>query len=114
MGRASLAGIETAPDPDMVSYLFLARVRQELRGEKSGVDGVPGAYGGRGDGAELVVEPESVQKTPGTDGGGDQEDATEKRSGSQEPHQDDATKTSRVGHKAKGRPPLYVGAYLAL
>lgn len=30
-----------------VSYLFLARVRESLRGEKSGVDGVPGSYGGQ-------------------------------------------------------------------
>lgn len=38
-----------------VSYLFLARVQKDLRGEKSGPDGVPGAYRGNGVGAELVA-----------------------------------------------------------
>jgi SRSO17 transposase len=38
-----------------VSYLFLARVRKELRGGKSGPDGVPSAYCGGGLGAELVA-----------------------------------------------------------
>jgi SRSO17 transposase len=38
-----------------VSYLFLARVRNELRGKKTGVDRVPGAHGGRIAGAELVA-----------------------------------------------------------
>jgi SRSO17 transposase len=38
-----------------VSYLFLARVRKELRGKKPGPDGVPGAYRGGGVGAKLVA-----------------------------------------------------------
>jgi SRSO17 transposase len=38
-----------------VSYLFLARVRKDLRGEKSGLDRMPGAYCGRSAGAELVA-----------------------------------------------------------
>jgi SRSO17 transposase len=38
-----------------VSYLFLARVRGELRGEKSRGDGMPSACGGRIAGAELVA-----------------------------------------------------------
>jgi SRSO17 transposase len=38
-----------------VSYLFLARVRQELREKKSGADRVPGAYGDWIVGAELVA-----------------------------------------------------------
>ena len=38
-----------------VSHLFLAKVHQEFRGEKSGVDGMPGAYGDVGDGEELVA-----------------------------------------------------------
>lgn len=38
-----------------VSYLFLARVCRDRRGEKSGPDGVPGARGGGGVGAELVA-----------------------------------------------------------
>jgi SRSO17 transposase len=38
-----------------VSYLFLARVREKLRGKKSRADRVPGAYGGGIIGAELVA-----------------------------------------------------------
>jgi SRSO17 transposase len=38
-----------------VSHLFLAKVHQDLRGEKPGVDGVPGANGGVGVGEELVA-----------------------------------------------------------
>jgi len=38
-----------------VSYLFLARVREQLRGKKSGVDRVPSARGGLGAGAKLVA-----------------------------------------------------------
>jgi SRSO17 transposase len=38
-----------------VSYLFLARVREKLRGKKSPVDRVPSTQGGRTPGAELVA-----------------------------------------------------------
>jgi SRSO17 transposase len=38
-----------------VSYLFLARIREKLRGEKSGPNGVPGAHGRSSPGAELVA-----------------------------------------------------------
>ena len=38
-----------------VSYLFLARVRKRLRGEKSGPDGVPGACRRSGPGPQLVA-----------------------------------------------------------
>lgn len=38
-----------------VSYLFLARVREQLRGKKSRVDRVPSAYGSGITGAELVA-----------------------------------------------------------
>ena len=38
-----------------ISYLFLARLRKQSRGEKSGPDGLPSACGRRGLGAELVA-----------------------------------------------------------
>jgi SRSO17 transposase len=38
-----------------ISYLFLARVRKELRGKKPGPDGVPGPHRSSGAGAELVA-----------------------------------------------------------
>jgi len=39
-----------------VSYLFLARTKERLRGEKSGADGLPSAPGRGGFGAELATE----------------------------------------------------------
>ncbi len=38
-----------------ISYLFLARVRKGLRGEKSGTHGLPGACRGSGLSAELLA-----------------------------------------------------------
>jgi SRSO17 transposase len=38
-----------------VSHLFLAKVHQDLRGEKSGVNGLPSAYGDGGRGEEFVA-----------------------------------------------------------
>jgi SRSO17 transposase len=38
-----------------VSHLFLAKVHQDLRGEKPGVDGVPSAHGDGGGGEEYVA-----------------------------------------------------------
>jgi hypothetical protein len=38
-----------------ISYLFLARVRKELRGKKSGPDGMPSPHRGSSAGAELVA-----------------------------------------------------------
>jgi SRSO17 transposase len=38
-----------------VSHLFLAKVHQDLRGEKSGADGMPGPYSGGGSGEESMA-----------------------------------------------------------
>jgi SRSO17 transposase len=46
-----------------VSYLFLARVRERRRGEKSAADGVPGARGRRRAGAVVVAERPCVGRT---------------------------------------------------
>ena len=61
-----------------VSYLFLSRMREEFGGEKSGVDGVPGAHGDRGVDPELVAGPTPLDEVVGTNGGGDRADAEEK------------------------------------
>ena len=55
MGRASLAGIETAPDSDIGELLVSVASLRELRGKKSPTDRVPGAHGGRITGTELVA-----------------------------------------------------------
>jgi SRSO17 transposase len=82
-----------------VSYLFLTQVRQECGGEKSGVDGVPGAYGDRGIDPELVAGPTSLNQTGGPNGDGDPKDAAEDHGGTPEPHQADPPEAARVRHQ---------------
>jgi SRSO17 transposase len=53
-----------------ISYLFLARVHQELRGEKSGANGVSGPCGGGGVSAELGAGPGVVSQVGGEGGQG--------------------------------------------
>jgi len=97
-----------------VSYLFLSRMREELGGEKPGVDGVPGAYGDRGVDPELVAGATTVEEVVGTNGGGDRADAEEKRGGLQEPHQDDTKEAPSVRHQAHRSHRLRLGKDLAL
>lgn len=97
-----------------VSYLFLSRMREEFGGGKSGVDGVPGAYGDRGVDPELVAGATTVEEVVGTHGGGDRANAKEKRGGSQEPHKDDTKEATSVGHQAHRSSPLCLGKDLAL
>ncbi len=97
-----------------VSYLFLSRMREEFGGEKSGVDGVPGAQCDRGVDPELVAGATSVEEVAGTDSGGDRANAEEERVGTQEPHQGDTKEAPSVGHQAHRSPPLCLGKDLAL
>ena len=97
-----------------VSYLFLSRMRQEFGGEKSGADGVPGAYGPRGLDPLLVVGGASVAETAGADGSGAPEDAASQCDGTQEPHQTDTEAAPRVGYQTHRAAPVCVGENLAL
>jgi SRSO17 transposase len=97
-----------------VSYLFLARVRQEW-GEKPGADGVPAPHRDGGVGAVVVGErPSGLRTIAGKDGGEDHAPATTQRPSSQEPHQDHASETARAGHTINRVTTMYVGANLAL
>ena len=74
-----------------VSYLFLARVREDLRGEKPGTDGLPAAHGVGRLGPELGVVVAAVEGEAAGEGG--EEDhlgGAAQRPGSEEPHQDDS------------------------
>ena len=84
-----------------VSYLFLARVRQEEREKKPGADRLPIAYGhgGRGPLLGLVICP-SQDKTAGESGEEDSVAATPQRSRSQRPHHTDPTEVAIAGHRA--------------
>ena len=96
-----------------VSYLFLSRIRREY-GKKTGVDGVPGAYGAGGFDSKLVVEPAPREEASEPDRPRTAEDASANCGSSQEPHQGDTTKTSRVRHQAQRSSTLHVGKDLAL
>ena len=97
-----------------VSYLFLSRMREEFGGEKSGVDGVPGAHGDRGVDPELVAGGTPLEEVVGTDGGGDRADAEEERGGSEESHQGNSKETACVGHQTDRASSVRLGEDLAL
>ena len=97
-----------------VSYLFLARMRQEFGGEKPGADGVPGARCDRRLHPVLVAGPDSPKETSGTDGGEDPAGAAAECPGTEVPYQEDAAQTPQIGHQAHRTPTLYMGQDLAL
>lgn len=97
-----------------VSYLFLARVRQEFGGEKPGADGVPGAHGGGGFDPVLVAGPEPAAEAVRADVGGDRAGAAAERAGAALPHQADVAPAARPGRQAHRNPSLQMGGNLAL
>ena len=97
-----------------VSYLFLSRMHEEFGGEKSGVDGVPGAHGDRGVGPVLVAGGTPVGEAVGAYGGGDQANTEEKRVSTEEPHQGNSKEAASVGHQPHGTSPVRLGENLAL
>ena len=97
-----------------VSYLFLSRVRQEFGGEKPGVDGVPGAHGGRGAVPVLVVEREALDEAAGADRVEDQAGPTPQHRGAEVPYQEDTAEVTCTGHQTHGTAPVPMGLNLAL
>lgn len=81
-----------------VSYLFLARVREQLRGEKSGVNSVPSAYGRESLSEELVVSGPSIAGGDRAHGEGDSTLAATQRRESREPHEANTQETAEQGH----------------
>jgi len=97
-----------------VSYLFLARTRQRLGGEKSGAHGVPDSHVPGGPDTPLVVEREAVAGVVGEDGGEGHSHPAKERRGEQVSRQEDPEETPRSGHQARRPPSMQVGADLAL
>lgn len=81
-----------------VSYLFLARVREEWAGEKSGPDGVPTPHGDGRAGALVVAGATGLGAVAGEDGREDREETAEQRPRAAEPHEKDTTIVARVRH----------------
>ena len=84
-----------------VSYLFLARVRQEERGEKSGTHRLPIAHGNGGCSPflGLVISP-SKEGAASESGEENRMVAAPQRGRSQEPHKTDPTEATCSGHQA--------------
>ncbi len=81
-----------------VSYYFLSRVYQDLRGEKSGVNGVPGAHGDDGGGSQLVAIRPSLHAPVRTSGGGNPVRPEAPGPSPQEPHENHQAKTASPRH----------------
>lgn len=85
-----------------VTLLFLAGVRQKLRGEKTrgdgGPDGLPGPYGGQRHDRHLVDEPAQSRRTVTAYGRRAGIYPTQKRLGGKVPPDSDAAKAQGVGH----------------
>ncbi len=98
-----------------VSYLFLARVRQEERGGKPGTDGLPIAHGDGGAGSLLGLVIASSRGKAACDSREENRMVpTPQRSGSQEPHKTDSKETACVGHQTFRTETLSVEFNLAL
>jgi SRSO17 transposase len=97
-----------------VSHLFLARVRHELRGEKSGPDAVPGASGSRSAGAVVVAGSPSGDGPAGADRDKDHVLAARQRQGTREPYQTNPPKVTRRRHTTRSHSTMLVGRQLAL
>jgi SRSO17 transposase len=98
----------------MVSYLFLARMRQEFGGEKPGADRVPGAHGGGGDDPVLVAGPDPAEGLVGADGRGDRADAASQCPGAALPHQADTAAVTGPGRQTHRSASVSMGLELAL
>ena len=97
-----------------VSYLFLARMRQEFGGGKSGVDRMPDPHGGGGVDPVLVVEPASPEGAAGADRRGDRAGAAAERRGPEGPHQADTAAAPRGRHQAHRVAAVQMGHDIAL
>ena len=98
-----------------VSYLFLALVRQEWRGEKPGADSVPTPHRHGGAGAFLVAERRpGFNQADRQDSTEDHETATPERAGAEEPCETYPEEVAQVRHQTHRAPSLPVGYDLAL
>ena len=97
-----------------VSYLFLSRTREKLRGEKSGADCLPGAYRNCCLDPVLVARDASSPRTHGENGGEDQEDTEEKRYSAQVPHEANEETAQGVRYKTHRLAAVWMDANLAL
>lgn len=87
-----------------VSYLFLSRVHQDLRGEKSGVNSVPGAHGDGSGRFQLVAIGTSLHASVRASCGGNPVCPETPDPSAQEPHENDPPQVASPWH-TPNRPP---------
>jgi hypothetical protein len=98
-----------------LSYLFLARMRQEWAGKKSGADGLPTAHRDGRIGPMLGIEVAPIEgESAGKSREKDRVGAEAERRGPQEPHQANPTKVTRTRHHAYRTHSVSMGLNLAL
>ncbi len=97
-----------------LTHLFLSRVHQEWRGEKSGIDGLPGSHGDIGDRKIVMVDEPNEQKAGGSDGGDSEQNSSPQRAITNQPSQKDVAKTARHGHHDKQPTKMRMEGQLAL
>ncbi len=97
-----------------VSYLFLSRIHQELRGEKSGVNRLPSPHGGGSRSPQLVAIRPSLQSSVRAGSGRNPVRAEASRPSPQEPHESYPSQATGRRHKVDGPPTLSLGYDLAL
>jgi len=97
-----------------VSYLFLARMREEWVGEKYTANCLPNTHGHGSPDPELVAGPADFASLDRAHGDEDPEDATEKCPGATEPHQENPETFKTNGHSTYSRATLPVAVNVAL
>jgi SRSO17 transposase len=97
-----------------VSHLFLARVQQDLRGEKPRVDGLPGPHRRGGGREEFLAVGSSQRAFVPAYGGRTSLHSDPPRPSPQEPHQDHPAETARPRHSSNDASALPLGHDLAL
>jgi SRSO17 transposase len=82
-----------------ISYLFLARTRQRLRGENPGTHGVPGTHGHCRLDPLVVAWAETLEEATGENSNQNPANPTQKRPGTQVSHKANEEETPRVRHQ---------------
>ena len=112
-GRSYL-GLKRHQAITAVSHLFLSETQQELRGEKSGVDGLSGPHGGSRAGALVGTGTQGRQADPRGRGSRTRLHAAAQRRGSPQPHANNSQETRGTGHPPDRTTPLRMEQKLAL
>lgn len=85
-----------------VSHLFLAKVQENWRGEKSGADDLPAPPGGCGAGAVVVAQRSGTHPVAREGSRGDHPDPATQRHGPPQPHQSTPTPSAHAWHQTLG------------